>query len=131
MFLNIAGRQLGKGSAAALGFLVGRRIAALGDGEHCFSGQLAGVTQSDRPGIAVVQPTRTTVATIDRHPTLAAGRLYPERQATLMRIPNEIGSIVRLALRTNSSVSLRLLASALAAGLVCTICPPCCRLSLG
>src|SRR5262249_36698725 len=91
VMLDVAFGQLGERARAALGPLLGRWVLAPGDGKHGLRRQRAGVGEPDRTDVAEMEPARAAVVGVDRLPGSGTGGLHPDREPTLMRVPNEVG----------------------------------------
>jgi len=79
VLLNVFAGEIGKRASPALSLLLGGRIAAPGDGKHCFGTKCAGVAEPDSLGIAMMEPTRATTAAVYRDITFGPGRLHAQR----------------------------------------------------
>ena len=81
------------------GILLRRRIAAPCHLQHRLSRERAGIGETDGVGVAESIPAWPTVAAVDAVPRSGAGRLHPQHQAGLLRIPDQVrGGVGTLAL---------------------------------
>ena len=90
VLLEVALSQFGKRAGATLGLALGRRILTADDVEHHLGGELAGVGQSDRVGVAEVVPADAIAQAIDDVPALAAGGLHADGEAMLTVVPDNV-----------------------------------------
>jgi hypothetical protein len=99
VLVDVLGGQFGEGAGAALGLLLRRRIAAPCHLQHRLSRERAGIGETDGVGVAESIPAWPTVAAVDAVPRSGAGRLHPQHQAGLLRIPDQVrGGVGTLAL---------------------------------
>jgi len=98
--------QFGKCAGIALGPALRRRVPAVGHVEANLLGDLAGVAEADRPDVI---PPRLAADGIDRLECPMPAGLDAEDQAALLQVQMFSAVPSAFALRTSSSVRLRLL----------------------
>ena len=88
--LDVTASQIREGTGTALCPFLGRRVVASGNLQHRRRRELAGFCQSERAGVAQVQPARPALARVDRLPALRPDRRDLERQPMLLAVPDQI-----------------------------------------